>query len=255
MGAGRLRVAALMVSDALCIVGVWAFVVSAYYFVGIAKYEPSAYLQAWPVIVLFVFVNGASRLYHGRGTYPGMPLGPVEEFRRLVLSAVLTHLLVMAYLGFSREVEQISRFVLVVSGLLTALTAQAFRDVVRGLLRRFRLGQIPAFVVGEGETAELLDGAERHAGIRAASVIEPRGGVDRKEEDDDRPGVEVGGRRVKPKPREVVGEDDERPDARDAEGVRDHERGDAKTARAHLTSPPSRGGRARTNACRTTRDP
>ena len=156
MGAGRLRVAALMLADTLCIVGVWAFVVFAYYLTGFGLYAPSAYLHAWPVIVLFLAINAVSRLYHGRGSYPGMPLGPVEEFRRLVLSALLTHLLVMAVLGFSREVEQISRVVLVVSAFLTAATAQTFRDILRSLLKRFGLGQIPAFVVGEGETATRL---------------------------------------------------------------------------------------------------
>ncbi len=169
MGAGRLRVAALMVADALCIVGVWAFVVFAYYLTGFALYSPSAYLHAWPVVVLFLAINAASRLYHGRGTYPGMPLSPVEEFRRLALSALLTHLLVMAILGFSREVEQISRFVLIVSCLLTAATAQTFRDVVRSFLKRFGLGQVPAFVVGEGETAERLVvqlGASAYFGFR-----------------------------------------------------------------------------------------
>ncbi len=156
MGAGRLRVVALIVADVLCIVGVWAFVVFAYYLTGFGLYSPSAYLHAWLVVVLFVAINAVSRLYHGRGSYPGMPLGPVEEFRRLVLSALLTHLLVMAVLGFSREVEQISRFVLVVSAFLTAVSAQTVRDMMRRLLKRFDIGQIPAFVVGEGETAACL---------------------------------------------------------------------------------------------------
>ena len=156
MNAGRLRILCLALADVLCITLSWTVVVSAYRLLGFGLYELAAYLNAWPVVVLFVIVNGVSRLYHGRGTYPGMPLGPVEEFRRLVLSAFLTHVLVMAVLGFSRDVDQISRFVLVVSGLLTAATAQVFRDVVRTKLKRLDLGQIPAFVVGEGAAAERL---------------------------------------------------------------------------------------------------
>ena len=156
MGSGRLRVIALMFADALSIAGVWAFVVLAYYLTGFGHYAPSAYLQAWPVVVFFLAINAVSRLYQGRGTYPGMPMGVVEEFRRLVLSALLAHILLMTMFGFSREVELISRFVLVVSAFLTAALAQAFRDVVRALLKWIGLGQIPAFVVGEGETADSL---------------------------------------------------------------------------------------------------
>ena len=156
MKAGRLRVLALMLADVLCLVSVWAFVVFSYHLVGLGKYEPTAYFQAWPVIIVFICVNAISRLYHGLVTYPGMPLGRVEEFRRLILSALITHLLVMAYLGFSREVEQISRFVLIASGLLTAILAPVFRDLMRAWLKHLNIAQVPAFLVGEGEAADRL---------------------------------------------------------------------------------------------------
>ena len=85
-----------------------------------------------------------------------MPLSEVEEFRRLVLSAFATHILVMAFLGFGHVQESISRFVLIVSGLMTAFLAQPMRYVTRNLLHRLGLGQIPAFVVGDGPVADRL---------------------------------------------------------------------------------------------------
>lgn len=154
MNSGRLRVAVLALADVACIASVWAFVVTAYWALGFALYDPLAYLQAWPVAVVFVAANLLTRLYHGRGAYPSMPLSPSDEFRQLVVNALLTHALVMAFLGFGHGVEHVSRFVLAVSGLLTAATAPLFRDAARAVMRRLSVGRIPAFVVGEGETAD-----------------------------------------------------------------------------------------------------
>jgi len=108
----------------------------------------------WPVLILFTALNFFFRLYHGRGNYPAMPLSPIEEFRRLALSSAATHLTVMAFLGFAHRQQDVSRVVLVSSGALTAFAAQYVRNVVRLLLKKAGVGQIPAFLVGEGASAE-----------------------------------------------------------------------------------------------------
>lgn len=156
MNSSRVRVLALVLADVLSVGTAWALVVFLYKIFGGAFYEPLGYLKAWPVILIFLSINLVGRLYHGRCFYPALPVAPVEEFRRLVLSSLATHILVMAILGFGRNVEVISRFVLIVSGLLTACWTQLFRDAVRLFLKRFGLGQIEAFLVGEGEAVDRM---------------------------------------------------------------------------------------------------
>lgn len=150
MNQGRFRVLCLWLADVICIVSVWTAVVLCYKAAGFGQYDAWAYLKAWPTVVVFTVINATVRLYHGRPTYPSLPMTPVEEFRRLVLGALATHLLVMAFLGFSHRETDISRVVLAASGCLTALSAQVFRDAVRRLLLKFGIGQIPAVVVGDG---------------------------------------------------------------------------------------------------------
>ena len=150
MNAGRFRVFCLWLADALCILLSWAIAVNAYKLLGFGSYHTSAYLRIWPIVFVFTAINAVGRLYHGKASYPSLPLSPVEEFRRLVLGAVITHVLVMAFLGFGHRVTEISRVVLGVSCLLTALLAQPFRDVMRRVLHKLNLGQIPAVMVGDG---------------------------------------------------------------------------------------------------------
>lgn len=153
---GRLRVLFLLMSDVLCIGLSWLVPILVYRFFDGVFYIPENYLVYWPVILLFVAFNLIARLYQGRGVYPAMPIPEVEEFRRLVLSAIGTHLLVMAFLGFSHEQEDISRVVLFSAAVLTAALVQPFRYITRFLMARYGIGQIPVYVVGEGETCERL---------------------------------------------------------------------------------------------------
>ncbi len=154
MNAGRFRVACLALADVACVACVWAVVVKVYHALALDQADVSYYLTFWPVLVVFVLINLFARLYHGRAWAPGMPLPEVEEFRRLVLSAFATHLLLMAFLGFAHGQDQVSRAVVILSGLLCACAAQPFRYLMRYALARTGLGQIPAFLVGEGAVAE-----------------------------------------------------------------------------------------------------
>ena len=167
---GRLRVAILAVADCLLLYGVWLGITLGYHATGLGHYDPAFYLQMWPVGLVFVGVNYLFRLYHGSVLYPAAPLAPVEEFRRLVGSAVLTHLGVIAVLALARQTtEDYSRVVIVASGLFVALLAQPFRDIVRKLLAVWGIGRIPVFVAGGGDVAdrmvELLED-DAHTGFR-----------------------------------------------------------------------------------------
>lgn len=173
----RVRVVALMVADALCMSAAWAFVVWGYRAVGFGHYKFGAefYLQLWPAVVAFVALNALFRLYHGNLLYPAAPVSPVEELRRLVGAALITHIGVIAYLALAfQTTEHYSRAVIVLSGVFTAVCAQPVRDLVRGLLLRMGIGQIPVVLAGGGDAArrvrEALSG-DAYTGFRIVRVF------------------------------------------------------------------------------------
>jgi len=135
----------------MCIGTCWIVSVLVYHACG-GGYEPSFYLHMWPVVPAFLAVNVLFRLYHGRFFYPAAPFSPVEEMRRLVGSTVLVHLGVIAVLALTRQTTAgYSRVVIVLSALSTACLAQPLRDVVRCLLKRLSVGQIPVVLVGAAD--------------------------------------------------------------------------------------------------------
>jgi len=155
-----IRVFVLAMSDAVCMFCAWALSVWFYWFIGVGRYPegPFAYMDFWPAILVFVVLNAVFRLYNGRPLHPAAPVPPVEELRRLVVSAALTHIGVIAYIALSQQtIVGVSRFVIVVSGVLTALAAQPVRDLVRWFMRVLGVGQIPVLFVGGGEAADRLE--------------------------------------------------------------------------------------------------
>lgn len=153
---GLVRVAFLLIADIVTITAIWFVVVVGYNGLLGAHYRYGVgfYLQMWPVVPTFVVVNALFRLYHGKCFYPSAPLAPVEEMRRLMGSAVLTHIGVIAVIVLLRQTMlDYSRFVVVTSGLLTAVFAQPMRDFVRFLMLKLDIGQIPVVVLGSRKAA------------------------------------------------------------------------------------------------------
>ena len=180
---GRIRVIALAVADALCIVAVWTVAAYGYWMLGAflrthgwpgcpwGGYDLVEYVRFLPVVALFVVVNAALGLYHGSWMYPSAPLGPVEEFRCLCISSLLTHAGVIVYLAVAYQTTEsrISRVVCIVACALVAVGAQSFRNWIRIALKRLRLGQIPVVLSGGGEAAHRFAAViedDPHAGIR-----------------------------------------------------------------------------------------
>ena len=150
---GRLRVVALVLSDAFCLTVVWVTLVYFYKAFGFGSYHAHHYWNLWPIARLFILVNAVIRLYHGNWMYPAMPLSPVEEFRRLFAASLFSHLFMMAFLGFARHNLEYSRFIIGVSGVVVGLFAQSFRNIVRYVLFKLRICQIPVALVGSGVSA------------------------------------------------------------------------------------------------------
>lgn len=152
---GHFRVAILALADLILLYGIWASVVLVYHVIGLGHYDPAFYLHMWPIGVVFVGINSLFRLYHGSLMYPAAPVSPVEELRRLVGASFLTHVGVIAFLAFARQTtEDYSRVVIAASGLLVALLAQPFRDLVRLGLSACKIGRIPVIFAGTGEVAK-----------------------------------------------------------------------------------------------------
>ena len=176
MTEARLRVLVLVLTDVVTMAAVWAFDVWAYWAIGFGRYMYgwTFYLRLWPALVAFVMVNVAFRLYQGRFAYPAAPVSPVEELRRLVASALLTHMALVAYIALTNQtLKETSRVVTVFSGVFTAILAQPMRDLVRMAISRFRIFRIPAAVVGPEAAVRRLSVAldnDAYAGFRAVAV-------------------------------------------------------------------------------------
>jgi len=118
-----------------------------------AKYEMEIIFQTWPVLILLIIFNLSGRLYCGNLFYPGLVIHPVEELRRLTLSCAGSFLLFFAILGFARTNTLFSRVALLTSMLLAMGLLPFGRIVLRYLLWKFRLGQIPSIIAGDAEQA------------------------------------------------------------------------------------------------------
>lgn len=159
MKTGRSRIILLVLTDLLCLVSVWAFVIWAYRALGLGHYKfgASFFLTLWPAVPAYIAMNALFRLYHGNVFYPAAPVGPVDELRRLVGSAAILHIGVVASLALMyQSTEHYSRAVIVISGFLTSALAQPVRDMVRYVAKRMNAAQIPVEVIGDGNMAERL---------------------------------------------------------------------------------------------------
>lgn len=192
---GRLRVASLALADILCIVLAWAVVAYVYQCLGAflrahgwpqcpwGGYSIGEYARFLPGALAFVAVNASLDLYHGNWMYPSAPVGPVEEFRRLCISSLIIHFGTIAYLAFAYKTtdSQVSRAVCVYSCILTAVSAQSFRNLARQALYRLRIGQIPVVLAGGGTVAHRVVAElyrNPYSGIRIAGYFadKARGG-------------------------------------------------------------------------------
>lgn len=155
----HLRIACLMLADAICIGFFWLLATLGYWAVAKVGYHPVDYIRIWPIIPLYVGINILFRLYHGSVLHPSLPQSPSEELRRLFCSSILTHVLVMAVLGFSRQELDWSRLIMVLSGFCVAVFSQSFRGVARVLMRKAGVGQIRMVLMGSGAVAwEIANG-------------------------------------------------------------------------------------------------
>lgn len=146
-----------MFSDALILSVSWGLALFAWDCIAREAILATSYgWSRWGFLPIYLLLNSVARLYHGNPLYPGAPLSPVEEFRRLTLTTLGVGALFFAYVAFYDKRTPVDSWVVVLTVVLNMLFAQVGRDTWRWLLRRVGLGQIPVVLVGPGrETAHL----------------------------------------------------------------------------------------------------
>ena len=176
----------------MCIFTIWAVVVCSYWVLGralatlgisssIGGYSPADYLIFWPIALVFVFANVLFGNYHGSWMYPSAPLPSVEEFRLLVHASLVTHLGIIAFLALRYQTTSahISRVVVAASGVLVALGAQSFRNWMRAILFRLKVGQIPVLLAGSSQVACRVAAALRDDAYSGFKVVGYFAGAER----------------------------------------------------------------------------
>lgn len=173
---GYIRNLILIAVDVVSIYGVWWLSLWGYRAIGWGKRLRSYefYSDLWPIGLAFVALNAMFRLYQGRLTSPAAPLSPVEELRRLTLSSILVHLGVIAALVYAFQTTyDYSRAVIAIACVLTGIVDQPLRDLIRGLLKRFDVGQIPVEVKGEDESVNRVKVALARDAYTGFRVVAP----------------------------------------------------------------------------------
>lgn len=121
-----------------------------------AKYDLTIIFKTWPVIVLMLIFNLSGRLYLGNLFYPGHVINPVEEFRRLTLSCFGSYLVFFAILSVTRENIMFSRLALIISAFVSVFMIPFGRIILRFLLWKLKIGNIPAVITGDSELAKIV---------------------------------------------------------------------------------------------------
>ncbi len=154
MHPGRFRVCCLMAGDLAGLALIFLGCAALYRQCG-GYYLLRTYWNLWPMLPIYACTAGVIRLYHGNVFYPGAPLAPVEELRRMFFAVTLTYLLLFAFLAISRNTNY-SRLVLLASWMLSVGLLLPIRGVVRRLLKHFRAGQTPVLIAGSGRAGRQL---------------------------------------------------------------------------------------------------
>jgi Undecaprenyl-phosphate galactose phosphotransferase WbaP len=165
-----------MLCDILVISAIWMGAAVIYSYFG-GSYRLSTYAQLWPFLFVFVLCNDLIRLYHGHLLYPGTALPLVEEIRRLFLSVTITHLLLSAYLIFTRKNTDYSRVVLMSSWIVSVIAMAPCRQIARLLMKKLGIGQIPVLIAGAGPTGrQLAEDLEKdaHFGLKVEGFFDDR---------------------------------------------------------------------------------
>ncbi|MDR2143660.1 MAG: undecaprenyl-phosphate galactose phosphotransferase WbaP [Treponema sp.] len=141
---------AFIISDLLGIMlsfGSGFFLVNLY---DISAINFKSFVTYWPYLPVFILIFQIMNLY------PGISLAPSEELRRFTIGSLMAHggIILSRYIE-DQEFDAISA-AFIISSLLSTLILIIARSLTHRVLRKTRLGGIPAVIYGSGATGRLV---------------------------------------------------------------------------------------------------
>ena len=116
--------------------------------------------QFWPALFLYLIV------YAIQGLYSAAALGPVNELRGAVRSTAFVGLILASASFFSKDTDSLSRGILIISSILTAILVPGARALARDQFSTCSWWGVPVLVLGAGKTAQtIIDNLRAHPEI------------------------------------------------------------------------------------------
>jgi Undecaprenyl-phosphate galactose phosphotransferase WbaP len=124
-----------------------------------------SFVTYWPYLPLFIVVFQVARLY------PGVSLAPAEELRHFFIASLMAHggIIVSRYIN-DLEFGAISA-AFIISFAFSTIILLICRSCMRLVLRKTRLGGIPAVIFGGGSTARMVVDRCLRSGIGYVPVL------------------------------------------------------------------------------------
>jgi Undecaprenyl-phosphate galactose phosphotransferase WbaP len=109
-----------------------------------------SFVTYWPYLPVFILIFQISNLY------PGVSLAPAEELRRLNIASIMAHggIIFSRYIE-DQEFDAIS-VAFIISYLFSTFILLCCRSLTHAILRKSRLGGIPAVIYGGGSLGRLI---------------------------------------------------------------------------------------------------
>jgi Undecaprenyl-phosphate galactose phosphotransferase WbaP len=109
-----------------------------------------SFVTYWPYLPLFIVVFWVARLY------PGVSLAPAEELRHFCIGSLMAHggIVISRYIE-DLEFDPISA-AFIISFIFSTIIFLICRSCMRALLRKTRLGGIPAVIFGGGNAGRMV---------------------------------------------------------------------------------------------------
>ena len=112
----------------------------------------------WGIAPCFLICAAFVRLYNGNVFYPGAPLPPVEEIRRMTFTLTLSWILICALPAVTGQYEVLNFSVPAAAWLISCIGIIPVRTLVRRFLKHRGIGQTPVLIAGGGAGGRLLAG-------------------------------------------------------------------------------------------------
>lgn len=114
------------------------------------QYHPSLYWQLWPVLSLFLLG------YASVGLYPGAPLSPPDEIRRVFSVTSIVYLAMGTLTFFGRDANLYSRLIFLCAWFLSIFLVLSCRATVRLMFSHQKWWGCSAIIVGAGTTGRAV---------------------------------------------------------------------------------------------------